>query len=91
MKIDRVCIICEKELECCGLDEDDFSNPPNNATYWTTSGNYGSTVFDPCGTGEQLECYICDECLKKKAKFVYEYRIVRKNELEYKDIKKFGE
>lgn len=78
LKIERKCFCCEKDIEHAGPpdSEDTISNPPDNATYWQTPGNYGSTVFD-CGefTGERLEMYVCDECLLKKAHLVYHYRV----------------
>ena len=74
MKIERYCICCEKKLgHAGGSGEDNLSNPPNDATYWQTSGNYGSTVFD--SPNETLEMYVCDECLRKKAKYVYKFQI----------------
>ncbi len=85
--MDRHCICCEKPLEHCGPEgEDSLSNPPNDATYWQTSGNFGSTVFDSMGE-EILETYICDECLKKKAKYVYRFRIDTRREI--KDVRIF--
>ena len=44
-------------------------DPPDNATVWTSHGNYGSTVYDPCDEwsaglkSEHLEAVICDLCL----------------------------
>lgn len=74
MKINRVCIVCDKGLVSAfggnkqdGEDEDDNRNPPDGATVWTTTGNYGSTLYDPItNTNEWLECFICDGCLEKK-------------------------
>lgn len=71
----RECFCCEKYIEpersCCpDLNDDRFSNPPDNATFWRTTGNWGSSIFDSFGE-ETLEIYICDECLKKKAKLAY--------------------
>ncbi len=79
MKIDRHCICCEKKLEHCGGDVDSLSNPPNDATYWQTSGNYGSTVFD--SPTERLETYICDVCLKLKSKYVYRFNYSNTTEI----------
>jgi len=74
MKIERHCICCEKKLEPCGgVEPDSLSNPPNEATYWQTSGNFGSRVFD--SPVERLETYICDDCLKEKARFVYRFQM----------------
>lgn len=39
-------------------------NQPYAGTTFVTHGHYGSTVFDPAGTGNKfLELNICDECL----------------------------
>lgn len=76
--IERKCFRCEKELEPAdtGAEEQDrFSNPPSNATFWRTWGNWGSTVFDEgFPGGRQLEIYICDECLKANAGLAYAVR-----------------
>ena len=90
MEIKRHCICCEKPIESCKPEADSIQSPPNNATYWQTRGNFGSTVFDGGEfTGEMLETYICDECLKKKARFVYKYRTERINETRIKDLQIF--
>jgi len=72
--MERICFKCEKQLqpaiETPGV-ADNISNAPDNATYWITSGNWGSQVFDSFGES-YLEMYICDECLKKHANLVYE-------------------
>lgn len=84
------CFCCEKSIGHAGPKvEDWFSNPPEDATYWRTCGNYGSTVFDGQFIGEQLEMYICDECLKKKAHLVYHFKITQKVKVE--DLKLFSE
>lgn len=71
--IKRHCICCEKELDGAGPSSfsDNFNDPPNNATFWRTPGNWGSTVFDD--QHDTLEAYICDECLRAKAKYVYRF------------------
>lgn len=91
MEIKRVCFCCEKVLTQCRLDgEDGFDNPPNDATYWRTHGNYGSTIFDPgMFADEQLEMFICDECLKAKSHLVYHFRTFNKQEI--RNLKFFSE
>jgi len=86
----RNCFCCEKDIDHAGPEGDDqFNNPPNDATYWRTYGNYGSTVFDGGEfTGEQLEMYICDECLKKKSQHVYHFKVVNRN---VENVKLFSE
>lgn len=56
---------------CCGEPAGTF-NSPNDATVWTSHGNYGSTLYDPDPGGVYdgrffLEVSICDTCLKKHA------------------------
>jgi hypothetical protein len=54
------CIICNKLLFNV---YEDAVNQPSDGLGWVCYGNYGSTVFDPIGTGEYLELNICDECV----------------------------
>lgn len=93
MEIKRICFCCEKKLtstDDCPVLEDEFSNPPNDATYWRTKGNWGSTVFDGGDfTGEQLEMFICDECLKAKSHLVYHFKTVKHEGVV--DLKLFSE
>ncbi|KAB8186889.1 hypothetical protein FH608_046210 [Nonomuraea phyllanthi] len=37
-------------------------NQPSGATTFTTTGHYGSTVFDPMD-GSRLDVNVCDDCL----------------------------
>lgn len=79
LEIKRKCFCCEKDIGHAGPPdgEDSISNPPDDATYWQTLGNYGSTVFDGGEfTGERLEMFVCDKCLVEKAHLVYHYRVV---------------
>jgi hypothetical protein len=86
--MNRICFCCEKALESSFPDHDTFSTPPNDATCWTSIGNYGSTVFDGGEfTSEQLEMYICDSCLVKKAKLVYHFKLTTSKKVE--DLKPF--
>lgn len=81
--MDRFCFCCEKALESTFPEKDTFSTPPNDATHWTSIGNYGSTVFDGGEfTSEQLEMYICDSCLVKKAKLVYHFKLTKTSKVE---------
>lgn len=70
MKIKRFCVVCEKQLMSAGTNhgeaEMELHDPPDNGVHFTTSGNWGSTVFDTWGSS-YLEGNICDECLKDKA------------------------
>lgn len=66
------CIVCRKELKACGgkLTPD---YPPSGAIVFYSRGNFGSTVFDRemDRSGEQLELYVCDECVKERAELVW--------------------
>jgi hypothetical protein len=55
------CIICAKILENL-VHPDSIPNQPVRACTFTTSGHYGSTVFDEID-GAKLEVNICDDCL----------------------------
>lgn len=70
------CFKCDTRLE--RHNGESFNNPPYDATYWRTYGNYGSTVYDD--PDRQLEIYICDECLKKSNR-VYEVVIETKTKV----------
>ncbi len=56
------CIVCDEQLWNQTLDED--KNWPDDACTFTTTGQYGSTVFDSL-SGEKLEVNICDQCLRE--------------------------
>lgn len=57
------CLICGCPLERAF---DGFEAQPNDGVMCETSGNYGSTVFDPMDLSE-LAFNICDDCLVEKA------------------------
>lgn len=70
-KLDRPlpCLICGKELEPAYTSRDpeiDFygNKQPYGAVVCSTSGNYGSMVWDSLRGDERLEFNICDECIK---------------------------
>jgi hypothetical protein len=58
------CIICGCPLERAF---DDYEAQPSDGVMCSTSGNYGSTVYDPMDLSE-LAFNICDDCLVEKAK-----------------------
>jgi hypothetical protein len=66
----KQCLICEKDirLECSGKDSTVIP-AAYDATVWRTTGNYGSTLFDPFDESAEtyLEAFVCDGCLKAKA------------------------
>ena len=72
--IERRCFRCDKQI--CGarngVPAQAFREPPDSATCWTTTGNYGSTMFDSdkwC-----LEITVCDECLMERKPVVTMFR-----------------
>lgn len=40
-------------------------HPIDSGLSFRTYGHYGSTIFDPVGTGEYLDVAICDYCVMK--------------------------
>jgi hypothetical protein len=63
------CLACGKELD--NLEYTTRSNGtkvevhPMGGLHFRTEGHYGSTIFDPMGTGEYLDVAICDDCVAK--------------------------
>jgi len=63
------CMVCDKALD--NMEYTSRSNGtkvevhPMNGLHFRTYGHYGSTIFDPMGTGEYLDVAICDECIMK--------------------------
>ena len=58
------CLCCGKTLENAFPDS---PLQPLGATAFTTSGHFGSGVFDPVTGYESLQVSICDECLTAAA------------------------
>lgn len=62
------CIVCGKSLD--NLDYEMRNGKrvevhPMGGLHFRTYGHYGSTIFDPMGTGEYLDIAICDLCVMK--------------------------
>lgn len=63
------CIACGKTLD--NLDYESkitgkrIEVHPMGGLHFRTYGHYGSTIFDPMGTGEYLDVAICDLCVIK--------------------------
>jgi hypothetical protein len=64
-KID--CIACGEELDNLEYDMKDkiVEVHPMGGLHFRTYGHYGSSIFDPMGTGEYLDLAICDLCIMK--------------------------
>jgi len=62
------CIVCSKELDNLEYqmrDDKPVEVHPMSGLHFRTYGHYGSTIFDPMGTGEYLDVAICDVCIMK--------------------------
>ncbi len=62
------CIVCAKELDNLQYEMPDGKQVevhPMNGLHFRSFGHYGSTIFDPIGTGEYLDVAICDLCIMK--------------------------
>lgn len=60
------CIMCDKILDpAFPLEKETIAAQPYGATTFFSSGQYGSTVFDPIDDS-MLQINVCDECLEKK-------------------------
>jgi hypothetical protein len=70
MKIENKinCIVCNRELDNLEYEMNNGNQVevhPMNGLHFRTYGHYGSTIFDPMGTGETLDVAICDVCIMK--------------------------
>ena len=68
MKIENTipCIVCKTPLQNLEYESQNGSNVevhPMYGLHFTSYGHYGSTIFDPMGTGERLDVAICDKCI----------------------------
>ncbi len=64
------CLICEREIQTDAISV-------CAATVWNSSGNYGSSVYDPIDGNTFLEAYVCDECLLQKKELIEEVVVER--------------
>lgn len=63
------CIVCGVELDHAAggftyPETEIIVSQPNNGVAFSTSGNYGSTLFDSIDGKERLEIVVCDECIR---------------------------
>lgn len=84
MSVSLPCIICEKSLEDIDLEQE--HNQPYGGTVFSSTGNYGSTVWDPTSpfSREFLELNICDDCLTNCADKGYVLHVDVNTKSEYK-------
>ncbi len=68
----RKCFVCEKQLlgSRDNSIEQDLREHPFDALCWTSSGGYGSGIFDSFDGSKYLEISICDKCVMKKLNLV---------------------
>ena len=62
------CIACSKELDNLDYDMKNGKRVevhPMGGLHFCAYGHYGSSIFDPMGTGETLDIAICDLCIMK--------------------------
>ena len=94
MKIEGTipCIVCKTPLQNIEYELNDNSKVeihPMYGLHFASSGHYGSTIFDPMGTGEKLDVAICDKCVMANLNIV---RGTGKESLEvFKELFKDGE
>lgn len=76
------CFVCGKELKMPWYDEKDEQTtiqPLDDGLWFRSTGNYGSTIFDPMDE-QYLEISICDKCiLDKKDEVKHIHNIRRKS------------
>jgi hypothetical protein len=74
------CVRCGKVLRPVQDAQDCYQ--PYGGIICTSSGNYGSTRFDPIALeerGNELLFFLCDECLVERKDAMYLLRAKRKN------------
>jgi hypothetical protein len=62
------CIVCKTALENLEYEQRNgrkIEVHPMLGLHFTSSGHYGSTIFDPISSEEQLDVAICDRCIMK--------------------------
>ena len=57
------CFKCDKPLQAAAPDSEAFPFQPYEGVMFRSSGNYGSTVWDPQVRTWELHIIICDACL----------------------------
>lgn len=78
------CIACDFQPDPAFTDREG-TYQPSGATAFSSSGHYGSTVWDPMSGGVRLLINVCDTCLvERRDRTVVEYEIHRKSDVEYR-------
>ncbi len=80
------CLVCDKQLE---IFEEDvlhssryFIPCVGDGIVCESHGNYGSSLFDPIHDNENLQFYICDECVKVKSDKIRWFKTSRIQEIQ---------
>lgn len=60
------CICCNNELEAEPVDNPATIPSVYDGLIFRSTGNFGSTVFDPITLEEILQVVICDNCVRVK-------------------------
>lgn len=62
------CIVCLRKIDSVHADNERSLHRPSSGTSFSSSGHYGSTVFDPMAMGsEYLDITVCDPCLVERS------------------------
>jgi hypothetical protein len=75
-RVRRTCFACNKELFSSfekGESPMEFSDPPDNAVCWHTSGNWGSRTMDSSPYEPHYEISICDDCIIERGDRIIVY------------------
>ena len=66
---DLKCIRCGRDFSTDLPADWGEDGPPNDGMLFISYGNYGSTVYDPQGNGQEyLLIVLCDECAVSQAR-----------------------
>jgi hypothetical protein len=82
------CIKCGTVLDPIYPDGQDST--PHAGTVFTTSGHYGSTIFDPMSERQRLEIVICDSCISELARQRLIHHVTVSLPLPVRDVRFFA-
>ena len=64
------CFHCDKEMKIRRDVDGRMIVMESNGLFFKSSGNYGSTIFDPINCEIYLEIVMCDDCVSEKTHLV---------------------
>jgi hypothetical protein len=72
------CIVCDKKIKT-GTPMDAIMSwgIAWGGVMFHSDGNFGSTTYDNIDEREYVQIFVCDECMKKKAKKIWRVKTVR--------------